>query len=38
LFVREPSTNVSVAGVGTLQGRFEKTSATVAAFQLNQSF
>jgi long-chain fatty acid transport protein len=38
LFVREPSTSVSVAGVGTLQGRFEKTSATVAAFQLNQSF
>jgi long-chain fatty acid transport protein len=38
LFVREPSTTVSVAGVGTLQGRFEKTSATVAAFQLNQSF
>ena len=38
LIVREPTAAVSTPGVGTLQGRYEKASATVAAFQLNQSF
>jgi long-chain fatty acid transport protein len=38
LIVREPTATVSAPGVGTLQGRFEKTSATVVALQLNQSF
>jgi long-chain fatty acid transport protein len=38
LFVREPTAAVSAPGVGTLQGRYEKTSATAVAFQLNQSF
>jgi long-chain fatty acid transport protein len=38
LIVREPKLAVSEAGVGTLQGRYEKASATVVAFQLNQSF
>jgi long-chain fatty acid transport protein len=38
LIVREPAAAISAPGVGTLQGRYEKTSATVAAFQLNQSF
>jgi len=38
LIVREPTAAVSAPGVGTLQGRYEKASATVVAFQLNQSF
>jgi long-chain fatty acid transport protein len=38
LIVREPTAAISAPGVGTLQGRYEKASATVVAFQLNQSF
>ena len=38
LIVREPVASVSAPGVGTLQGRYDNASATVVAFQLNQSF
>ncbi len=38
LLVREPNAAVNAPGVGTLQGRYEKISATAVAFQLNQSF
>jgi long-chain fatty acid transport protein len=38
LIVREPTATISAPGVGTLQGRYDKASATVVAFQLNQSF
>ena len=38
LIVREPTAAIVAPGVGTLQGRYEQASATVVAFQLNQSF
>jgi long-chain fatty acid transport protein len=38
LIVREPAAAINAPGVGTLQGRYEKTSATAVAFQLNHTF